>query len=162
MNEDVRFIRRELTQLRSQLANIESRARQSWSAVPATSIGPTPAYLAVIQNGNTLFTVGSTTVYGLKYPAANVTSIPTIIPSGSSGACPDGLTRAELELTPGASRTVVWVGYRLQPGGTGPVYDDVSGIDIFYQTPVLCRTFVDMPLVSDATQTARVYLPFRF
>lgn len=121
----------------------------------------TTTYFMIVGNGNLVTTIGGTNIYGLKYPAANVTEVPTVIPPAGQGAAPDGLSKASLELTPGVI-TTVWVGLRLQPGGAGPVFDDIGPIDIFYNTPLCCLTYTLMPLSGNPAILTPVYRPFRF
>lgn len=116
-----------------------------------------PTYYLYCQEGNLLTTVGAVNYYGLKQPAASITTVPTVTPSAVAGACPDGLTRAVLVSDSGAL-TTVWAGVNLKPGAIA--YTDYTGV-LANATPFISRRIVYMPLVSDATVFVRVYLPWR-
>lgn len=116
-----------------------------------------PTYYLYCQEGNLLTTVGAVNYYGLKQPAASITTVPTIIPSAVAGACPDGLTRAVLVSNTG-TLSVVWAGVNLKPGAI--TYTDYTGV-LANATPFISRSIVVMPLVSDATVLVPVYLPWR-
>lgn len=139
------------------LAELDQRTR----TVQLRHIQMAPVtYLGIPRRGNAIVTIGSTTYYGLKYPTANVTVVPTTAPPSGNGACPDGLTYGEIESTTGVL-SVVWIGWRLQPGGTGTVYNDMTGVSIPGATSILCRTKISMPVTTPSGTFVDVYLPYR-
>lgn len=123
-------------------------------------------FYLTIKSGNLLQTVGGNNYYGLKRPAAAVTTVPTLVPSVVDGACPDGLSPGSLYTSSGSSSTV-WVGVRLQPSywagavltaGTA-TWDDYSGT-LSWLTPFLSRSFAYVPVSGSPGTYATVYNPW--
>jgi hypothetical protein len=155
--EDILNINRKINELKSQIQLLESRSRQTWSYPPSVNLSSI-TYLGIIRSGNLIVTVGTTNFYGLKYPSANVTAVPTTVAPTGNGACPDGLTAAYIESETGV-QTAVWIGWRLQPGGTGIVYNDMVGVSIPAGASILCRTKISMPVTAGGV--VDVYVPYR-
>lgn len=149
----------EAQQLRQEIVRLKQEIALRPIRVPTRGGGsPIATYLGIIGVGNIAATVGTTNYYGLKYPAANVTTVPTIIPPTGLGACPDGLTIGQIE-QPDLTYKTVWIGCRLQPAGVGPVFNDLPISSIPRNTLVLCRTIVTMPCTAGGT--VPVYVAFR-
>lgn len=83
MNEDIGYLKREIAALKSQLQNIESRSRQSWVYAGGGNAVKT-IYRIKIYGGNTLITVGGTTIKGIKYIGAGISSLPVEVPVDGS------------------------------------------------------------------------------
>ena len=115
-------------------------------------------YLVVPGSGNLIRTVNSVNFFGLKYPTADVTSVPTLNPPSGDGACPDGLTIASLVDNDNTAVTV-WLGTRLKPAPASPMIQQMLG-SFFKGSIVLCRLIVHMP-IGAGPDTAPVYLPWR-
>lgn len=141
--------------LERRLAELNERLRLVPSQFPDRAEA---TFYLFCRSGNALATVGSTTYYGLKQPAAPVETVPTVVPSTTDGACPDGLSWATLIADNGAL-SQVWVGVNLKPTAD-PAITDYTGI-LAYLTPFLSRRVVLMPLVSDATVKVPVFMPWR-
>jgi hypothetical protein len=139
----------ELAELRRDTRLIPVR----WAAAPAA----TTYYLSCDQ-GNLLSTIATQNYYGLKRPAANVTTVPTVIPSLTPGATPDGLSPARLISATGSS-TLVWAGVRLMPP-SAVLQDDYRGV-LTNQSPFLARVIVQLPLATDPTVLVPVYNVWR-
>lgn len=138
----------ELAEMRRDTRLVPAR----WPSNPAT------VYLVIPQQGNLIQTVNASNFYGLKYPTADVTSVPTLTPTATVGGCPDGLSEALLVSNSG-STSVVWIGTRLKPVPANPVVQEMLG-SFYFGTPVLCRTIVHMP-IGAGPSTAPVYVPWR-
>lgn len=143
--------------LERRIAELSERLRLVPSQFPDSA---PMVYLCTIGNGNDILTVGSTHYYGLKYPAADVLEVPTLVPPSTNGGCPDGLTIGTLESETGSLSTV-WIGTRLRPGGAGvgPVYSDLTLVSIPRYTQILVRQSIAMPVTGGGTVS--VLLPYR-
>lgn len=141
-----------------------ARLERLLSKVPVRPVVPpasAPAYYFLkCGTGNLVRTVGTTNIYGLKYPAAPVTYVPTAAPPTTDGSCPDGLTWAYVDLSDGFVWPV-WMGTRIQPAGAGAIYTWGTW-SIFAGGNVMSATIVSMPIGSAAGTTfASVWVPTR-
>lgn len=116
-------------------------------------------YVLQVLNGNLIRTIGATNYHGLKYPAADVTTIISAVPANTAVTCPDGVSPAML-ISDTGTQTLTWIGTRLKPG-TDPAIIEASG-SFYVGTMVLCRTIVAMPVAgSSPTTYGNVYVPWR-
>jgi len=133
--------------------------RRDVRLTPARWAGPAiPPFVLSVGQGNTLITIGSGTYKGLKYPSADVTTVPSAAPAAIDTACPDGISPAYL-ISNGGALSLVWIGTRLKPGSAAAVVEMAGSF--VASTPVICRSTVSMPISGAPTTFATVYVPFR-
>jgi len=144
------------------MMDIEAEVRdlqRSMRGIPsrfAGGAGPV-VYVLLCGQGNTLVTAGGVVYKGLKYPASAVTEVPAAVPAAIDTATPNGVSPAYLLSATGTS--LVWIGTRLKPGVAAAVVEMTGS---FYQeTPIICRTIIQMPITGTPTVFAPVYVPFR-
>lgn len=154
MSEEVAQLRRELAMMRSQTSRLESVSRQVWQYQPA--VMPIMPYVLSVGEGNILITIGSTDYKGLKYPSADVTTVPSATPAAIDTSCPNGISPAYLISE--AGNTLVWIGTRLKPGSAAAV-TELTG-SLVSSTAVLCRSIIAMPISGAPTTFAPVYVPY--
>lgn len=138
------------------LAALERRVK----GIPSRFGGsPTPVYLLVMGDGNTVATYGAANYYGLKFnTGATPTTVPTATPSTTPGALPDNLSWATLYNDNGTTSTV-WAGVRLQPDGVGPVHAELLSI-VPVNTTIVAFRQVRMQVLASGVYVP-VYLPGR-
>jgi len=151
MTPDLRTVWAEVTRMKQDIALRPIR-------VPS---GTQPQYVHILRmgRGNEIATYGSTTYYGLKFPTSNVTSVPTFAPSLVDGDCPDQLSAAYLQDPSGSGESLVWVGNKLWPSPSSPVFTGLQSI-IPALTMVLAFQTVLMQIGSSGDYVP-VYLPAR-
>jgi len=131
--------------------------RRDTRLIPARWARTATTYYMQMLSGNLLATIATVNYYGLKQPASNITTVPTVVPSTTSGATPDGLSPAYL-LNDAGTTTLVWAGVRLSPP-SGPIYE-YAGV-LTRDSAFLARTIVQMPLATDSSVLVPVYSAWR-
>ncbi len=134
-------VRRDLAEARRSLLQLSPRGYRAPSIVSLIACG----------GGNTLYTYGAYTFYGLL-TGFNITTIPSAIPSGSPlGTNPIGLSWANIYDANG-NTSLVWLA--LQANGSS----DLLG-SLIQGAPIVSRRSVQV-LVSGTTY-GTVYLPYQ-
>jgi hypothetical protein len=153
------ILERRIRELERRTDRIPSR----WGGGSSTSV----YFYVSCLDGNLLFTVAAVNYYGVKRPATAITEVPTLTPSATAGALPDGLSRGLLLANNGTS-TTVWIGLRLKPGiWSGGIvvpgavtYDDYVGA-IPNGNAFMSRNKVRVPVTASVDTYADVYNPWR-
>jgi hypothetical protein len=145
--------RREFEELRRDVA----RFRQELAQRPlfGGGGGSSPRYELKILDGNTVYSSGGTTVYGINL-ASSIATVPSIYdPNGVGGTA--GLFTA----IDGIGRAQLWINGVLQSGFVLVVLDPRSPIPTLLAQldSVRSEGTVSIPLVSDATQSINAYVP---
>lgn len=146
--------RREFEELRREVV----RVRQELAKRPLQGGGggaAAPRYELKILDGNTVYSSGPTTVYGINL-AGTVADVPAIYDPNSVGG-----TAGLFSAIDGIGRAQLWINGVLQSGFVLVVLDGRSPIPTLLAQldSVRSEGAVSIPLDTDATQTISAYVP---
>jgi hypothetical protein len=119
----------------------------------------------LVGSGNTLATIGATTVKGLKR-ASTLTSVPTLAPTAIGATYADGLTAAyDLGMNPTAtSGPLVWltsaftITIKNPSGGADTTVSNVLQFQVSETSPILSLSSFQVPCTTGGY--AAVYVPY--
>jgi hypothetical protein len=123
---------------------------------PKGGISSAPVYLLKIVDGNTVYSVGATTLYGVKLASGTIATVPSLYDPNSVGSTP-GLFAA----MDGIGRAQLYIDGVLQSGFVLVAFDAASPIPTALVNGDSVATVASkvIPLASDATQGVTAWVP---